>query len=263
MLRVVRVKMHLHWGFSIKHPSYSAAQPSFRVPPPTSLLGALAYAVNRSGGGIEVSVDGRVIYSSVANMLDRVLWITYRVEGLDPRLLLETRDISRISMIPYVRSDNVYLGSPNLWGIQVHGKIYSPALMIDTLYFVKARVAEEVAKVAWGITRVGTKESIASVTSVSIHEVTLTDLRDGETVYLLPRDVIKEASGDFVVVRLPSVSRDWYKLGEVRNVELFMKEYILPIKSVRASLSSNGTFVKVKGVGLIALPLEVVVRGND
>ena len=262
MPRLLRVVVRLHWGYSVKHPLYSAGQPSLRFPPPTSLLGALAYPLHLQEAKPEMVAVGGNLYSSTVELLDSVPWVCYRISNLDPRSLVETKDISRVLIAPYQRGENVYPGSPNIWAVQVHGKIYAPTLTLDIVYVV-ANSKVDIAKLvqaAWGIARLGVKEAIASTVNVELLDATPVSKEVVETKYGFPQTLAEPLEGGYVVSRLPLPHRDWYRLAEVRDPSTYMDDYILPIDQVKARLGERGAALKVEkqDLGYIIVPKEVV-----
>ncbi len=261
MLSIVRVVAKLHWGYSVKHPIYSASQPCLRYPPPTTLLGALAYAIAREEG-IEVRLEGSTLYSYATQLLSVVPWTTYRFLDVDPSVLIETRDISRVLMAPYTRSDNVYPGSIYVWAVQTHGKIYAPCTTLEILYIVRSDALDKISRAAWGITRLGTRESIVSVQLVEPLEAETVENNVVETSFGFPRSLATPVEGSFVESRLSIPSRDWYALGIVRDVGRYLEDFVIPINTVKAKLSGRGTALRIGKPGLyVVIPREVAKLG--
>jgi len=262
MPRVLRVVVELHWGYSVKHPLYSASQPSLRFPPPTSLLGALAYPLHLQEAKPETLIVEGSLYSSTVELLDLVPWVCYRISNLDPRSLVETRDIGKVLIAPYVRGENVYPGSPNIWAVQVHGKVYAPTLTLDIVYVVANSNVDtaKLVRAAWGIARLGVKEAIASTVNVELLDATLANREVVETRYGFPQTLAKPLEGGYVASRLPLPHRDWYRLAEVRDPTTYMDDYILPVDQVKARLSERGAALKVEKqeLGYVIVPKEVV-----
>jgi len=261
MLKALLVKLRLHWGYSVKQPAFSASQPSFKLPPPTTLIGALAAAAAMSEGWPEAYLEGDSVYSSAARILKTVPWATLRMLTMDPDLLAETRDLTRVLIAPYVRRDNLYPGSPYIWAVQSHGKIYAPAAALEVLYIVRDGEADKLYKYAWGITRLGSKESIVSVNRVEALDASPAQLSEAETSYGFLRHAAASIEGPFTAYRLPSLSADWFKLSTVRDVNTFMADFIIPKGSVKVRLSNRGAALIVGGLGAVIVPREVVEAG--
>ena len=252
-MKVVRVLVRFHWGYSIRYPLFSASQPAFRHVTPTALIGALAYTISRGRVG-ELSVADSSLYSRVAYYLDEVLWVTFRYVDIDPRMLIETRDLTRVLIVPYIRSDHVYPGSQYIWAVQTHGKIYAPNVSLEVLYVVKEDRAEEIAKAAWGIVRVGSKESIVSVDNVEMLDLTIVKGKDkADTLFSFPRSLAVPIGGLFTVSRLPIPVKEWYALGRVRDVQVWLEDFVIPVDHVEAKIV-DGVVASVKNVGEVILP---------
>ncbi|RLE64303.1 MAG: hypothetical protein DRJ38_05810 [Thermoprotei archaeon] len=261
MVKALRVVLELHWGYSVKHPFFSASQPSFRFPPPTTLIGALVFAIASRRNGVEILAESDGLYSYTAGLLNDVPWATCRVLNIDPRLLIETRDLSRVLIAPYVRSDNVYPGSQYLWAVQTHGKVYAPILTLDVVYMVKGSSVKDIARYAWGITRAGTKESIVSVRSVELLDINTIVDNIVETNYGFPRSLAEPVKGVYTETRLPIPSREWYRLGAVRDANLFLDDYVMPVDVVTVRIRDIGIALRVGDVGAVIVPREVVEHG--
>ena len=259
-MKAVRVVLDLHWGFSIKQPYFSAAQPSYPVPPPPTLIGAVSYPYSLFYGFPELVVNGDQIYSSAVRLLDAVAWVALRLIDIDPRWLLETRDISRVLIASYVRSDHVYPQSSMLWAVQVHGKIFLPSYKVDTVYLVPEDRASELLRAAWGVARLGVKEALVSVRTATLHEVRPVQTHNVRTRYSFPRRLAAMVSGDHVDVMLPTASREWYSFSKVK-AELPLEEYLLPVAEVEVELAPDAAAVEVNGLGTLILPRDRVKAG--
>ncbi len=261
MVKALRIVIELHWGYSVKHPFFSASQPSFRFPPPTTLIGALAFAIASREIGTEILVEKDGLYSYTAELLDDIPWVAYRFLSIDPACIAETRDLTRVLIAPYVRRDNVYPGSPYVWAVQIHGKVYAPATEIEILYIVRDSIAGKAARCAWGIARLGTKESIASVRSVELLEVGTVASDVIETSYSFARSLAEPIEGVYTVSRLPIPSREWYRLGAVRDPSRYLDDYVVPRAMVRARVTERGAALKVGSLGIVIVPKQVAEHG--
>ncbi len=257
-MKAVRVLLRLHWGFSVKYPTLSATQPSFRAPPPLTLIGALSYPLSLLEGKPEVVLRGGLLYSSAVELLDAIPWVAFRFDGLDPRWLVETRDLTRVLIAPYVRSAHVYPYSPNLWGVQMHGKIYAPAATLDVVYLVRDGVEQRVARAAWGLVRLGVKEAIVSVHNVTLHDVEAVEAKHVETSYSFPARLGEvDEFAEVLRVELPAPTRDWYVLGKVKP-SIPLEEYIIPVETVTVEPREHALVLRINGIGYIVAPKEVV-----
>jgi len=248
--KVIKAYIELHWGYSVKKPLYTATQPSFKIPPPTALLGALAYSASVIEGDYrEIVKIGDDLGSKVLKYLDVCPWVTYRLldhefRHVDTRVLAETKDIVRIIQSLGVRTEHIRVGSPMLWGIATYGKVFMPGSFIEALFMAKEEGLE---KYVWGLTRLGTRESIISVSkaeSVSFEVVNGVD--EVETVYLFPKSLAMQVRGEYDVIELPKPQPEWFifKLGKVPS-EL-IEHFIVPVKgSVKVRPSSEACVIKI------------------
>jgi CRISPR-associated protein Cas5a/b/c len=221
----VSLRIQFHWGYSVKEPIFTASQPPFRIPPQSTLIGALSYPISVRK---RPEIEGEV--SEAIQTLKLCPWVTYRFLDDDPSQLIETMDINRVSLSLGVRSE--HLNPRTLWGIQPHGKIYAPSSEMEVVYFT--RDPDFVGERAWGIVRVGTKESLVSVEEVEVREVSPIDSEEIEILHLTPLDIVTSPYGSYMIVRLPELRPEWYELRLGRGIDY--KRYILPLNSVRVSL---------------------------
>ncbi len=267
-MKAVRVLLKLHWGYSIKHPSFSAGQPSLRYPPPTTLFGALSYPLAVMRGLPELVLEEGDLYSTAARMLGQVLWACFRFDGFNPRMLLETRDISRVLIAPYVRAENVYPGSQNIWAVQVHGKVYAPGLTLDVVYLTRDEIVEEVARAAWGIVRLGCREALVSVENVMVLEARLVEgVGVVKTAYSFPLSLARACKGSYTVETLPAPYtldklRSWYKMAVVKDPMVFLEDYVIPHGIVEVEPSKEAQVVEVKEIGYLIASRNLVTGGE-
>ncbi len=262
-LKAVVVDVELHWGFSSKTPLATAAQPTFKLPPPTTLLGALAYAINY--GGPEVEISGNILRSPVTKLFNYIPWITMRTIHPDnPGLLVETLDINRVSLVLGIRAQNIK--EPlDIWGIQPHGKIVFPCMEIEAIYFVKSDRVEEVARAAWGIVRIGTRESLASVRSVEVRSLRMISIAEIEIIHVTPLNLISTISGElgknYIEVDLPRYDQRWFEYSLTKNPYELLTRYIVPITKLRVKPSTSAAVLSDdRGTNYI-VPIDIV-RGE-
>lgn len=270
----VKVAVELHWGFSVKRPIFSAAQPALIVPPPTTLLGALARAAAVLKGWSEVEVRVRKqrsrgrrgagtsiqLYSSAVRILEDVPWATLALideRYVSPMLgLIETRDIIRALIAPYQRGENIYVGSPYIYGIQPHGRVYAPSMRVHVLYLARSREAE---KWAYLVQSIGSKESIVSVASVRVGEVRVRSVNGNvETRYYFPAYLGEVHSGSFVRELLSRPAEEHYLLGSVHDLAGIWEEFIIPLECVSVKPSGEAAVIEDPDGELVLVPREVI-----
>jgi CRISPR-associated protein Cas5a/b/c len=265
-LYAVKALLEFHWGYSVKRPIFSAAQPALLVPPPTALLGALARAASYLRGWPEVVQDGSAMRSSASLLLGSVRWAALALvdERFAGPLLgpVETRDLTRALIAPYQRADNIYPGSPLLFGVQPHGKVYAPSMRAAALFLA---TDESVADYARCILSVGSKESLVSVDEVKLAEVKTARAAEVETRYYFPSDLGEVlpgsgGAGEGRAVRellsLPDLSH--YELARVKDLGANWREFVVPLGRVRVKLAEGAVAVLDPDGEAAVVPRRVV-----
>ncbi len=173
----LKVSVQPHWGYALRVVPFSKSKPALPVPPPTTLIGALAYPLNimlgipENNGEVSGADRYRNLFISVNARIDvpiikygditRVFW--YRKEEKT------------------VQSDAISL--EKVYSVSGEGSI-------DIIYVVDENEAERVVGdlnilklAAWGISRIGSKESIVSVKDVELRKANLVERDKIETDY--------------------------------------------------------------------------------
>jgi CRISPR-associated protein Cas5a/b/c len=259
MLYAIKVILELHWGYSIKRPIFSASQPVLLVPPPSSLLGALARALAYFNGMSENTLIGGELYSSASLLIRDIPWITLALSDkrfISPILgLIESRDIIRALIAPYQRSQHIYPGSRVLFGIQPHGRIYAPSMRLNLIYLAKDK---NLGKYAWCITSLGNKESVVSVLDVHVTEIKLNiDDDEIETFYYFPSSLGEVIEGRFLKETLSKPSLEHYKLGAAKDLAENCEEFTIPLTKVRVKLYGNAKAITAGGETIV-IPQQVI-----
>jgi len=257
-MKVLKVHIKLHWGFSVRKPFFSASQPSFKVPPPTTLIGALSRALAYSKKMPEVLVISsgkKTYYSSTIKLLKYCKWASLALvdENLLPREgLVETHDIMRAVIAPYVRRENIPRGM--LYAPQAHGRIYSPDLDILVTYFVEDPYAEQLQKIAWGITALGCKESIAS--TVDIKVLNLKEYKENivKTRFYFEKDLAEDVKGDYIEDYLTLPSEEHFELASTKYT---LTTFIIPLSVVLARINPDKALALSDGQDIYIVNKEV------
>jgi CRISPR-associated protein Cas5a/b/c len=173
-----KVFLRLHWGFSVSVPFASKAKPSFYLPPPTTLVGALAYGKFRG-------VDNR---AEKGKMVSPAFGLKVRAAASYERDFLGgyIEDIVK-NVIMYFQRKERRLEERYRYGIVPTGKVYSPNGVIKVVY-VADMDRGELEKLSWSITRLGCKECLVSVEDVEIGDAKKVKGRV-KTSYYFPADV--------------------------------------------------------------------------
>ncbi|MCU7786886.1 type I-A CRISPR-associated protein Cas5a [Pyrobaculum sp. 3827-6] len=175
-MEAIVVRGQFHWGFAIREPLQSALQSPLFLPPPGTLIGALARAVekveSRRYGGLE----------------DKIKWAAFGFDEKIPGLSLTSLaivDINRHLKAPYSRKERRSLPEYKFAAVPT-GKVYVPAFKVVLLYLGEG--ISRLGQAAWGISRLGSKESLFTVLEVQMCRVT--ERKDGElnTSLYVPKD---------------------------------------------------------------------------
>jgi len=250
ILKIVKIRASLHWGFILRQPIFTAAQPSIKYPSLTSIIGALSYGYAKLMNLPEVTIINNGIYSTAAKLLAKCNWVTYSIKLPSAELgVIETRDINKVSLILGIRRENIYPGSIYLWGIQVHGKVYLPNTPITITIFPKEDSITEIAKASWLMIRLGARES-----PISVDEVRILSLRDTvseriKTKFIFPSELAVKVHGLYDEVELPYPNMEWWSLGAVKDPRKYLRKFIIPKEEVNVELKKGYSQLYVDGEG--------------
>lgn len=246
---VLLVEVAPHSPVSVFVPLSSAAAESFLLPPPTTLVGALAYAYLRTQGSVKELEDGA---SAAARLLEKV---DYAAAGVLNGYMV-FRTVERVYQHPYLRSEHrremgmAYTVAPRA------AALYNRLLL---LYITRDR---DLARYAYGITRVGRKEGLVSVLNVVCEEVgkVVSPSTACSTTFYFPKSIADSLSGPHEVQRLPVLSRRNFE-KQVRTIEdLDREEFVVPkppaLSKLSVTLNKEGAVLRVEtSVGLVEVPV--------
>lgn len=220
MLKALLVVVRFHWGFSIKRPLHSAAQFSLSVPPPTTLVGALSYACGAQRDSPE----------EAARLLNHIKWATFGFLERSPLLLesLKVGDMNRNLIAPFMRSQ--HRTPDRYFGVQAMEKIYVPGFKALVVYFGEV---ERYRDCAWGIVRIGSKESLVDVLEVEFHDVKPVGQGRFETELYVNAGWARPIAGGFAEEYTwpltPNAFIPGQRLSESEFVKLYLPESLEPI----------------------------------
>jgi CRISPR-associated Cas5-like protein len=190
-LALLRVEGVFHWGFWVRQAYASARQDTLPVPPPSTLVGALASglaAALRDLCGVGVA---ELRYSNgVAEVpLIRELISVNTIRGVYFRILnglaIKRVDITRHFQAPYIRTDN--WGDKTQWyAVRGVGKVYAVNTVFESAYLIDVEKAESFAKRvcssmdplklfvlgAMNMSRLGPVEAVVTPRRIEVKEVT-------------------------------------------------------------------------------------------
>ena len=197
MVKVLHVKATAPWGWSIKAPGQSAAQTPIPVPPPSTLLGALAYPYFTFKGWPELIFENGAYYSPAYKLLEQV---SYAAFGISTSVATVHQDLTKNVIAPYLRQPHRKISS-NWFGAQAMGKTINPNGKIEIAYVLRPGADEAgLLKAAWSITRLGSKEGIIAVEDASVQEVVPAEMRLAITAFYAPYSCVEviEPGGEII-----------------------------------------------------------------
>lgn len=214
----LKIDCLLQWGWRLNTIPFSKSRPPLRVLPPTTLIGALAFPINRTLGFPETYEE-----SSGAERLRQLMkYVGYRVDSP----LIEYSDLSKISFYyrGEAKTDAVAVGKTYSLLSSPSGRSYGITLcyIIDEskAYSVlkSKNIKRELLKAACSITRLGSRESIVVPVKVSFGEAKLLDLKYGETNFSFLKHMVTLVKGNYIMTQV----FDWeqVKIGDYKNAKL-------------------------------------------
>ena len=170
------------WGYRISYPYQSSAQATLTYPPPSTLIGALAYPFFMNLNYPEAYRDKEVV--SVAYKLARnIISVNFSYSIDENHVPIKYGDISRLSTISYLEPK--FRKDMKFWfAIQSMEKVFytgksDVVYLIDIDSLISETGAKDIAKLietsAYTINRVGSRESVVSVERVVIDMCELSD----------------------------------------------------------------------------------------
>ncbi|MEM2354179.1 MAG: type I-A CRISPR-associated protein Cas5a [Desulfurococcaceae archaeon] len=187
---VAFVELDVFSGLSIFYPYTSTSAPVHPLPPPTTLLGAIAYPYMR-----QYQVEDVEGGSAAAKFLD---YIVYAVAGCKGYVI--TRDVERVYQAIYQRKERWKEEFKDLWyTIAVRGIV---KYLEDKLYTLYLSKNPDVLKYAYGITRIGRKEGLVVVKSVTIKQLNEVLVHASyntsfETLFYTPATIVECSEGAY------------------------------------------------------------------
>lgn len=165
-LRYLRVKVDLSWGSSVRRYIFSKARESYLIPPPTTLIGALAYGYTRYRSLPEETAEGENLYSSAELVRKKIHSVNVKVNVP----FIHYSDLNRIwwykEREKTVKTDVVALGK-TYKGF----RCYANTPDLDIVYILKENIEDNEVKLltiaGYAIIRLGGSYSLASVRYVS------------------------------------------------------------------------------------------------
>jgi len=245
----VLVKLKVPYGISVYYPQASITAPTYPLPPPTTLVGALAYPYLRKSTNSEVEVIGSKLYSPARRLLNSVLYASAGAEGY-----FRFRDIERLFQTIYMRKE--HWDKPEMfYTVGVRGVTY---YLDENLYVLYIVSNPSLLNYVYGIVRLGRKESIVVVEDITAKElkdvVKAVDRGGFITSFYFPTRIAAYCpEGIAHVMPMPKLSE--VNFTSTRSPET--EEYCVPYKEIYSELKVGGAIISIDGFE-IPIPKEVV-----
>lgn len=223
MPSIVLAEIVFSWGYILKPPFLALGGRSLPYPAPTTLVGALAYPYVRSRGDTrEVVFINKKPYSPAIMLLDKV---RYAVMGYPKPSTTQVTDMNRYASYSYLKSE--HRKNMRMWfAVMGVGKNYIQHKSVIA-YAVDSKWSIEIGRTAWGITRIGSKEGLVSVTRVTVIDKPKTiSSRIVRTIFPIPASIVKTPLRSYDKIRLWKLSRETY--SSTSDPEKYMEEYYVP-----------------------------------
>ncbi len=244
----IKVGLNTHWGYSFRRTIFSKTRDSYLLPPPTTLIGALAYGLAKIKGlPEEVLIKGVKDWASSSELLREEL-TSVHVRVNSP--LHHHSDLSRIWWFRKrerrSKFDAVALG-------KVYTSLsYSNEPHLDIIYIfnesTKDKIKELIAA-TYSITRLGCKEAIVSVKNVNYGYAEVISDESVSTSYSFWLDLVDTLEGDVVIQEVID-----YRVNPLGNyLRATYGRYVYPYNQ----LLKKPSIVKVKLRREVAKALKV------
>lgn len=205
-LWALTIDVETHWGLSITFFAPTKSSPALRVVPPTTIIGALAYPLARLKGWSE-NLSAK---TSGADRLRSILEGVYY--SVLSGSMVPHAEVTKI--VSYkVREKRVISDAA-----AVQKTYTEPGTTLRLYYIFDTERAKGLlggswrsllAEAAWGISRLGSKESLVSVVRVEEVGVEPVEMNRVETAATIPLDHVEELGGSYILARVV----DWRSTG--------------------------------------------------
>jgi len=232
------VEISLFGPIAVYTPYSSISSNAYPLPPPTTLVGALAYAYKRSLGdfkelaedgsspALELVENGMVLYASAG--IERPYTVSHSIEKVYQQIYLRTQHWRNIKMAYTIGARAITIFD-RLW-----------------LFYILSR--EDVARYGYGITRLGRKESLVSVERVFVTPIEKVVVKSStcETGFYFPLNIASDYSPKdlWMEIDLPVLRKEnFLKKGDV------VEKYVLPkpftFRKATVELNENGVVLRI------------------
>ena len=256
------VEAKLHWGFACRLVPFGKSRLALKVPPPSTLLGALAYPLARQLGWPEVilEADGRAKSGA-----DRVLGFSASAHARIRFAPSIRSDISRVFWY-YLLKKEVRTDAIALEKVYANPLPEEGAPKIDIIYVIDAGRAEDalgqrwpalLETSAWAMTRIGQKEGLITVEEVRLAEAKLLDEEHVSTEFYFP---LEASTGELEGSWIQEMFVDPWEAGIGEYAGLRARPFIVPFSiveqrptEVKVRLSAEGAALDCGGHIVVSL----------
>ena len=247
------VEAKLHWGFACRLVPFGKSRLTLKIPPPSTLLGALAYPLARQLGWPEVILDdpGESAKSG-ADRVRKFLVSAHARMRFAPSI---RSDINRVFWYYFlkkeVRTDAIALE-----------KVYANPLpgeevpKIDIIYVIDTSQAEgalgprwpallEIS--AWAMTRVGQKEGLITVEEVQLADAKLLNEEVVSTEFYFP---LEASTGELEGSWIQEMFVDPWETGIGEYAGSRTRPFIVPFSTVEQRPTEVKVRLSAEGVAL-------------
>ncbi|RLE57915.1 MAG: type I-A CRISPR-associated protein Cas5 [Thermoprotei archaeon] len=235
--------VNLHWGFSVRTYPASGPQKSYIVPPPTSIVGSIACAYSAlNENHKEYSSQSQEPCSYVADFIEK-FGIEYATACVLSTLRIKTLQTVRyFTMTHQAPKIDIEKFSKHMRIAEMFAPLQLGYTVCDRLALIVVSKHRIPLNVLWSITRVGSKESIISVSHVKTSTVEAQEVSADKYIKVntyVPLDIgVPEAPSDYVSEVMPfpitlEEWKSWYSFKQMRSVE---RTVIVPLPKVYVTL---------------------------
>jgi CRISPR-associated protein Cas5a/b/c len=215
---LLTVHLEFAWGYSVRLPTYGKRQSSFPLPPPSTLLGALAYPLMLDSG--EYYLETKNLVGSAQKLRPFVLAAS-ACFSKDSRATL-TEDVNRYLIGQFQRKGRRTEPSYRFGAVPV-GKVYAPSQEMILAFALDGEKCSSVLGEDWGeklvaasysIVRIGSKEGLVSVKLAKLQRAAQINGERIKTGFYMPQSAVidpRSVTGDYYMEEFWDPDYSWGK----------------------------------------------------
>jgi len=272
VMKALRILGSYHWGYWIRMPFTSKFQFSLPIPPPTTLMGALAKPIFTN-----FILTGETIYDDrLGSLLSPVYLIekegllkacsiylldqAFYWEDINIYILLHFQELTKSTKEEKEAGGRRYLLKYRKGAIPT-GKVFYPDGRFIAVYLIDENVGERILgkdweirliKASYEINRIGSKESIVSIHDVEIINANIIEDRKVRTKFYFRADLAEDIRGSFY-------REKFWRSGWGRKMEAVFLEYIIPGRRIPIESASVDVFLSEKANAYYIGKDEVII----